>query len=146
MSDILNKILDVKADEVAAAKKRQDFASLRREVETDPDLRLGLRGFEASLRNNIAAGHAGVIAEIKKASPSKGVLREDFLPADIARSYAQHGAACLSVLTDVHFFRARPITSNKLVQPAPSRRCAKISSSIPTNSMKRVRGVPTASC
>ena len=108
MSDILNKILDVKADEVAAAKKRQDFASLRREVETDPDLRLGLRGFEASLRNNIAAGHPGVIAEIKKASPSKGVLREDFLPADIARSYAQHGAACLSVLTDVHFFQGSP--------------------------------------
>jgi indole-3-glycerol phosphate synthase len=103
MSDILNKILAVKADEVAAAKKYRDLASLRREVE--PMGRDGLRGFEASLRRHIAAGKAGVIAEVKKASPSKGVLREDFRPANIAESYARHGAACLSVLTDVHFFQ-----------------------------------------
>ena len=103
MSDILNKILAVKADEVAAAKKYRDLASLRREVE--PMGRTGLRGFEASLRRHIAAGKAGVIAEVKKASPSKGVLREDFRPANIAESYARHGAACLSVLTDVHFFQ-----------------------------------------
>jgi indole-3-glycerol phosphate synthase len=103
MSDILNKILAVKADEVAAAKKYRDLASLRREVEAEG--RNGLRGFEASLRRHIAAGRAGVIAEVKKASPSKGVLREDFRPADIAESYARHGAACLSVLTDVHFFQ-----------------------------------------
>ncbi len=108
MSDILNKILDVKADEVAAAKKHQDFASLRREVESDREARQQIRGFEASLRKKIAAGGAGVIAEIKKASPSKGVLREDFRPADIAQSYAQHGAACLSVLTDVNFFQGAP--------------------------------------
>ncbi len=108
MSDILNKILDVKADEVAAAKKHQDYASLRREVESDRDARAAIRGFEASLRQKIAAGGAGVIAEIKKASPSKGVLREDFRPADIAASYAQHGAACLSVLTDVNFFQGAP--------------------------------------
>ncbi|XYJ10014.1 indole-3-glycerol phosphate synthase TrpC [Telluria sp. B2] len=105
MSDILNKILAVKADEVAAAKKHRDLASLRREVESDTELRAGLRGFEASLRKNIAAGRAGVIAEIKKASPSKGVLRPDFRPAQIAESYAQGGAACLSVLTDVQFFQ-----------------------------------------
>ncbi len=105
MSDILNKILAVKADEVAAAKKHRDLASLRREVETDTELRAGLRGFEASLRKNIAAGRAGVIAEIKKASPSKGVLRPDFRPAQIAESYAQGGASCLSVLTDVQFFQ-----------------------------------------
>lgn len=108
MSDILNKILDVKADEVAAAKKHQDYASLRGEVESDRDARAGIRGFEASLRKKIDAGQAGVIAEIKKASPSKGVLRADFRPADIAASYAQHGAACLSVLTDVNFFQGAP--------------------------------------
>ena len=105
MSDILNKILAVKADEVAAAKKHRDLPSLRREVESDTELRAGLRGFEASLRKNIAAGRAGVIAEVKKASPSKGILRPDFRPAQIAESYAQGGAACLSVLTDVQFFQ-----------------------------------------
>ncbi|MBM3336557.1 MAG: indole-3-glycerol phosphate synthase TrpC [Betaproteobacteria bacterium] len=108
MSDILNKILDVKADEVAAAKKHQDLPSLRRDVESDQASRAQIRGFEASLRNKIAAGKAAVIAEIKKASPSKGVLRENFQPAEIAQSYAHHGAACLSVLTDVHFFQGAP--------------------------------------
>ncbi|MBV8664863.1 MAG: indole-3-glycerol phosphate synthase TrpC [Burkholderiaceae bacterium] len=108
MSDILNNILDVKADEVAAAKKYRDFASLRREVESDADARRTLRGFEAGLRAKIAAGQAGVIAEVKKASPSKGVLRPDFRPADIAASYAAHGAACLSVLTDAQFFQGAP--------------------------------------
>lgn len=105
MSDILNKILAVKADEVAAAKKVRDLASLRREVEGDRELRAGLRGFENSLRTNIAAGRAGVIAEVKKASPSKGVLRADFQPAAIAQTYQANGASCLSVLTDVHFFQ-----------------------------------------
>jgi indole-3-glycerol phosphate synthase len=108
MSDVLNKILDVKADEIAAAKKYRDLASLRREVETNRDARNQLRNFEASLREKIAAGDAGVIAEIKKASPSKGVLRADFRPADIAASYAANGAACLSVLTDVQFFQGAP--------------------------------------
>lgn len=108
MSDILNKILDVKADEVASAKKHQDYASLRREVETDREARAQIRGFEASLRARIGAGKAGVIAEIKKASPSKGLLRADFRPADIAASYAANGAACLSVLTDVQFFQGSP--------------------------------------
>lgn len=108
MSDILKKILDVKADEVASAKKHQDLASLRREVETNKEARAQLRSFEGGLRNKIQAGQAGVIAEIKKASPSKGVLRENFHPAEIAQSYAQHGAACLSVLTDEHFFQGAP--------------------------------------
>ncbi|CUI07172.1 indole-3-glycerol phosphate synthase TrpC [Massilia antarctica] len=105
MSDILNKILAVKADEIATAKKYRDLASLRSEVEADAEARRNLRGFEASLRKHIAAGQAGVIAEVKKASPSKGVLRADFRPANIAESYARHGAACLSVLTDVQFFQ-----------------------------------------
>ena len=108
MSDILKKILDVKVDEVAAAKKYRDFASLRREVESDNESRQNLRGFEADLRAKVAAGHAGVIAEVKKASPSKGVLRVDFKPAEIAASYAQFGAACLSVLTDIQFFQGAP--------------------------------------
>jgi indole-3-glycerol phosphate synthase len=105
MSDILNKILAVKADEVAAAKKHRDLYSLRREVETDTELRAKLRGFESSLRRSIEAGRAGVIAEVKKASPSKGVLRADFQPAAIAESYAKGGASCLSVLTDEQFFQ-----------------------------------------
>ncbi|MGS0743365.1 indole-3-glycerol phosphate synthase TrpC [Glaciimonas sp. GG7] len=108
MSDILNKILDVKADEIAAAKRHRDLGSLRREVETDLETRDNLRHFEASLRAKMDAGHAGVIAEIKKASPSKGVIRADFHPANIAINYAAHGAACLSVLTDEKFFQGSP--------------------------------------
>ncbi|KQQ32913.1 indole-3-glycerol-phosphate synthase [Duganella sp. Leaf126] len=105
MSDILNKILAVKADEVASAKRHRSLASLRDEVESDTALRAGLRGFEASLRAKIDAGKAGVITEIKKASPSKGVIRPDFRPADIARTYEKNGSACLSVLTDEQFFQ-----------------------------------------
>jgi len=108
MSDILNKILAVKADEIAAARKVRDLYSLRREVETNAELRADLRGFEASLRRTIDAGRAGVIAEVKKASPSKGVLRADFRPDQIAQSYAAGGASCLSVLTDVQFFQGSP--------------------------------------
>jgi indole-3-glycerol phosphate synthase len=105
MSDILNKILAVKADEVAAAKKHRSLASLRSEVEGNAELRRDLRDFEASVRQRIASGAAGVITEVKKASPSKGVLRADFRPAEIAASYASNGAACLSVLTDEQFFQ-----------------------------------------
>jgi indole-3-glycerol phosphate synthase len=101
MSDILNKINAVKREEVAAAKARRSLASLREEAEARRDT----RGFEAALRAKIAAGQSAVIAEIKKASPSKGVLREDFRPAEIAQSYERHGAACLSVLTDERFFQ-----------------------------------------
>lgn len=108
MSDILNKILDVKKDEIRAAKKIQELASLRRDVEQDTALRAGLRNFESAIRDKIKAGKPGVIAEIKKASPSKGIIRAEFDPAQIATSYAQHGAACLSVLTDVQFFQGAP--------------------------------------
>lgn len=108
MSDILNKILTVKADEVAAAKKHRALSSLRRDVEDDKEARAALRDFEASLRGKTQNGQAAVIAEVKKASPSKGVLRADFRPAEIAASYAQHGAACLSVLTDLQFFQGTP--------------------------------------
>lgn len=108
MADILDQILAVKADEISAAKRRQDLASLRRDVESDHEARARIRGFESALRKKIVTGKAGVIAEVKKASPSKGVLREDFRPADIAASYAEHGAACLSVLTDERFFQGSP--------------------------------------
>ena len=101
-SDILNRIVEVKWEEISAAKLKRSLASQREEAEARKDERLG---FERSLRASIAAGHAAVIAEIKKASPSKGVLREDFKPAEIAETYARNGAACLSVLTDERFFQ-----------------------------------------
>ena len=101
MSDILKKIVDVKRQEVAAALKRKSLEAMRADAES----RVLTRDFVGALRNKIAAGQAAVIAEVKKASPSKGVLREDFIPADIAQSYAEHGAACLSVLTDKDFFQ-----------------------------------------
>jgi indole-3-glycerol phosphate synthase len=101
MSDILNKILAVKAQEVAAAKPVKPLPQLRTEAEQAAPV----RDFVGAIRAKIAAGKPAVIAEIKKASPSKGVLREDFDPAKIAASYARHGAACLSVLTDEQFFQ-----------------------------------------
>lgn len=102
MSDILNRIVQTKREELAVARARRSLASWREEAEARRGER---RGFERALRARIAAGQAAVIAEVKKASPSKGVLREDFDPAAIAASYAAHGAACLSVLTDVSYFQ-----------------------------------------
>ena len=101
MSDILDKIVAVKREEVAAAVMQKSLAVVRADAES----RVLTRDFEGAMRAKIAAGQAAVIAEIKKASPSKGVLRADFIPADIAQSYAEHGAACLSVLTDKQFFQ-----------------------------------------
>ncbi|UJB65470.1 indole-3-glycerol phosphate synthase TrpC [Acidovorax sp. YS12] len=105
MSDILNQIVAVKREEVAAAQRRVSLAALRADAES----RVLTRDFEGALRAKIAAGQAAVIAEVKKASPSKGVLRADFIPADIAQSYAEGdgrvSAACLSVLTDRQFFQ-----------------------------------------
>ncbi len=99
--DILKKILDRKAEEVADRKARVSQQAL---IEQIP-LALPVRGFVASIEKSIAEGRAAVIAEIKKASPSKGVMREHFVPAEIAASYARHGASCLSVLTDIDFFQ-----------------------------------------
>jgi indole-3-glycerol phosphate synthase len=104
MSDILKKILAVKHEEVAAAKAIKPLAVLREEALRQPPA----RDFVGAIRARIAAGQAAVIAEIKKASPSKGVLRADFQPAAIAASYERHGAACLSVLTDRQFFQGAP--------------------------------------
>ncbi len=101
MSDILNKIVAVKHEEIAAAIQQKPLAAMRADAES----RVLTRDFAGALRNKIATGQAAVIAEVKKASPSKGVLRADFIPADIAQSYAEYGAACLSVLTDRQFFK-----------------------------------------
>jgi indole-3-glycerol phosphate synthase len=101
MTNILDKIVAVKREEIAAASKRKPLAVVRADAES----RVLTRDFVWALRAKIAAAQPAVIAEIKKASPSKGVLREDFIPADIAQSYAEQGAACLSVLTDVQFFQ-----------------------------------------
>jgi indole-3-glycerol phosphate synthase len=105
MSDILEKIVAVKREEVAAALKKRSLEAIRFDAES----RVLTRDFTGALRAKIAAGQAAVIAEVKKASPSKGVLRADFVPADIAQSYAEGdgkvSAACLSVLTDRQFFQ-----------------------------------------
>jgi indole-3-glycerol phosphate synthase len=103
MSDILDQIVAVKREEIAAAQKKIPLPAMRADAES----RVLTRDFEGSMRRKIAAGKSAVIAEIKKASPSKGVLRADFIPADIAQSYAEFGAACLSVLTDRQFFQGQ---------------------------------------
>ena len=108
MSDILDKIVAVKREEIAAAQRKRPLAVVRADAES----RVLTRDFAGALRAKIAAGQAAVIAEIKKASPSKGVLRAEFIPADIAQSYAEGdgktSAACLSVLTDRQFFQGEP--------------------------------------
>ena len=101
MSDILTKIVAVKREELAALLRQKPLAAVRADAES----RLQTRDFVGALRQKISAGKPAVIAEVKKASPSKGVLRADFIPADIAQSYAEFGAACLSVLTDHQFFQ-----------------------------------------
>jgi indole-3-glycerol phosphate synthase len=101
MSDILQRIVAVKRDEVAQARRRCGLAELQAQAAAASPA----RGFAAALRARVEAGSPAVIAEVKKASPSKGVLREHFVPADIARSYESGGAACLSVLTDERFFQ-----------------------------------------
>ncbi len=99
--DILKRIVRRKQEEIAERSARVSLDALRGQAAAQPPP----RDFTAALRDKIAAGRPAVIAEIKKASPSKGVLREDFDPAAIARSYERHGAACLSVLTDADFFQ-----------------------------------------
>ena len=104
MSDILNKILAVKHAEVATAQASKPLAAIRAEAEAQPKP----RDFAGTIRQKVDAGGTVVIAEIKKASPSKGVIRPDFQPAAIAADYEKHGATCLSVLTDRDFFQGSP--------------------------------------
>lgn len=100
-SSVLDKIISRKYQEVVERKAKVSIAELRDQITQQAEP----RGFVASIENKIANGQAAVIAEIKKASPSKGVIREDFYPAEIAKSYEKGNAACLSVLTDVDFFQ-----------------------------------------
>ncbi len=104
MSDILKKIWATKFEEVATAKQAIPLAAIREQAEANRDL----RDFVGAIRAKHAAGLPGVISEIKKASPSKGVIRADFDPPAIAADYEKHGAACLSVLTDVQYFQGSP--------------------------------------
>ena len=106
MSDILEKIVATKKIEIAQNQKILSLANQREQaLANNLDALLKPRGFIRSIEQKIAMGNAGVITEIKKASPSKGVLRENFIPAQIAQSYEKHGAACLSVLTDIEYFQ-----------------------------------------
>jgi len=100
MSDILDRIIEVKRGEVRVALESVPLEELRLQASTRDS-----RDFVGALRAKHAAGKPAIIAEVKKASPSKGVLRENFVPAEIAKSYEKGGAACLSVLTDVQFFK-----------------------------------------
>ena len=108
MTDILAQIVATKQQEVAAAQQKTPLAAIRRDAES----RTQTRDFAGAIRQKITQGQAAVIAEIKKASPSKGIIRGDFMPADIAQSYAEGdgkiNAACLSVLTDRQFFQGQP--------------------------------------
>ncbi len=101
MSDILDRIVAAKFEEVATARAMRDLASLQRDAEALG----GQRDFVGAIKARVDSGRPAVIAEIKRASPSKGLLRQHFVPSDIAMSYESHGAACLSVLTDVKFFQ-----------------------------------------
>ena len=106
MSDILDKIVATKKIEIAQSLKQVSLGNQRDIAESNnKDALLKPRGFIYAIENKIAAGKAGVITEIKKASPSKGILRENFNPAQIAQTYEKHGAACLSILTDVDYFQ-----------------------------------------
>lgn len=106
MSDILEKIVATKKIEIAHSLQQISLGNQRDIAESNnKDALLKPRGFIYAIENKIAAGKAGVITEIKKASPSKGILRENFNPAQIAQSYEKHGAACLSILTDVDYFQ-----------------------------------------
>lgn len=99
--DILKKIIQRKGAEIAERRTQTPLSQLKNSLEAAPPV----RGFVRALEQKIASGEAAVIAEVKKASPSKGVIREDFHPDEIARSYELGGAACLSVLTDIDFFQ-----------------------------------------
>ncbi len=143
MHDVLKRILARKQIEVAERRARASLDELKaRAADASP-----LRGFADAIETKIAAGQAAVIAEVKKASPSKGVIRADFDPAAIARSYEAGGAACLSVLTDVDFFQG---ADAYLVAGARGLRacrcCARISSSMRTRCTRRARSAPTACC
>lgn len=137
--DILKKIVRRKYQEIAERKRSVPLEELAlRAANAD-----ATRGFVRAIAAKTDKGRAGVIAEIKKASPSKGVIRERFHPAKIAASYERGGATCLSVLTDVDFFRAATTICNWPGLPVDCRYCARISSSTHTRSTRHALSAPT---
>jgi len=140
--DILKKILRRKVEEVGVRAEHLPLRRLTRGLAESPPV----RGFADALAARLAAGLPAVIAELKRASPSKGILREDFRPSEIAAGYQYGGAACLSVLTDPDFFRAATPICGRPDPPVPCQSSAKTSSSTPIKSTKPGPSVPIASC